>query len=70
MVAQLGARKAVAQKQIGKWPQPEHTEAPCQPASGSACRCASLSDPRRASPSRFDVVGTTSIVEEGDNDDS
>jgi len=66
IVAQLGARRAVVQKQIGKWPQ----ASPAQPV----CRAAVWQrDPMRVTMQAtggeamtFEVVGTASLVEEGD----
>lgn len=70
VIAQLGARKAIAQKQIGKWPQPEHASAPCQPAQWQRLPMRVTLRPAVGEPFTLDVLGTTSIVEEGDNDDS
>ena len=70
VVAQLGARKAVAQKQIGKWPQADHATPACQPAQWQRLPMRVTLRPTGADPFTLDVLGTTSIVEEGDNDDS
>ena len=70
VVAQLGARKAVAQKQIGKWPQPDHPLAVCQPAQWQRLPMRVTLRPTDGEPFTLDVVGSTSLVEEGDNDDS
>ena len=70
VVAQLGARKAIAQRQIGRWPQPEHAaSAACQPAQWQRLPMRVTLRPASGDPFTLDVVGTTSLVEEGDNDD-
>ncbi len=69
VVAQLGARRAVVQQQLGKWPQ----EQPASPV----CKAAVWQrDPMRVTfqatggaPMTFDVVGGTSLIEEGDGSD-
>ncbi len=70
VVAQIGARKAVAQKQIGKWPQPEHASPACQAPQWQRLPIRVTLRATGGEPFTLDVVGTTSIVEEGDNDDS
>ncbi len=70
VVAQLGARKAVAQKLIGKWPQPDHPLAVCQPAQWQRLPMRVTLRPTGGDPFTLDVLGTTSLVEEGDNDES
>jgi len=66
VVAQLGARRAVVQQSLGKWPQ----QSPANPV----CKAAIWQrEPMRVTfqltgggPMTFDVVGGTSLVEEGD----
>jgi hypothetical protein len=70
IVAQIGARKAVAQKQIGKWPQPDHATPACQPAQWQRLPMRVTLRPAGGDPFTLDVLGTTALVEEGDNDDS
>ena len=69
VVAQLGARRAVIQKQIGKWPQP----APALPVCGAAeWRRDPLRvtlQPAGSDPMTFDVVGAAALIEEGDSGD-
>jgi hypothetical protein len=68
IVAQLGVRRAVVQKQLGKWPQ----EKPAQPV----CRAAVWQrEPMRVTMGAtggeamtFAVVGAASLVEEGDGE--
>jgi len=70
IVAQLGARKPVAQKQIGKWPQADHAPAVCEQPQWQRLPMRVTLRPAAGEPFTVDVLGTTSIVEEGDNDES
>ena len=70
IVAQLGARRAVVQKLIGKWPQPNHFIPVCQPAKWERQPLRVTIQPTGSDATTYDVVGTSSIIEEGDNDDS
>lgn len=69
VVAQLGARRAVVQQPLGKWPQ----ESPANPVCNSAVwqrePMRVTFTPTGGEPMTFDVVGGTSLVEEGDPDD-
>jgi hypothetical protein len=73
VVAQIGARKAVLQKQIGQWPPPGpqsgHPESPCQPAQWQRQPMRVTLQLTGGDPITFDVVGGSSIVEEGDGED-
>lgn len=69
VVAQLGARRAVVQRQIGPWPQPAHSGPPCQPAQWQRQPMRVTIQPTGGEPMTFDVVGGSSIVEEGDGED-
>jgi hypothetical protein len=66
MVAQLGARRAVVQKQIGPWPQTNHFIPVCQPAEWQRLPMRVTLKPTGGEAMTFDVVGTSSLVEEGD----
>jgi hypothetical protein len=66
IVAQLGARKAVVQKQIGAWPQPNHFVPVCQPAEWQRLPLRVTIRATAGEATTFDVVGTASLVEEGD----
>ena len=66
VVAQLGARRAVVQKQIGQWPQPNHFIPVCQPAEWQRMPMRVTLKPTGGVPSTFDVVGSTSLIEDGD----
>lgn len=70
VVAQLGTRKAVAQKQIGKWPQTDHTSPVCQLPQWQRLPMRVTLQPTGGDAFTVDVVGSTSLVEEGDNDDN
>jgi len=69
IVAQLGARKAIVARPVGKWPQPDHPHPLCQPAKWQRLPMRVTIQPTGSEPSTFDVVGTTSLVEEADNDE-
>ena len=66
VVAQLGTRRTVVQKQIGKWPQPDHFIPVCQPAQWQRLPTRVTLKPTGGDATTYDVVGTASIVEEGD----
>jgi hypothetical protein len=66
MVSQLGARRAVVQKQIGPWPQANHFIPVCQPAEWQRLPMRVSLKPTGGEAMTFDVVGTSSLVEEGD----
>jgi hypothetical protein len=69
IVAQLGARRPVVQKLIGKWPQANHFIPVCQPAKWQRQPLAVTIQPTGGEAATYDVVGTSSFVEDGDNDD-
>ncbi len=69
IVAQLGARKAVVQKQIGRWPQPNHFIPVCQPAKWQRLPMRVTIQPTSGEATTYDVLGSASLVEEGDNSD-
>jgi hypothetical protein len=69
IVAQLGARRAVVQKQIGTWPQTDHFIPVCQPAQWQRLPIRVTLKPTGGEAATYDVVGTASILEEGDNSD-
>jgi hypothetical protein len=66
IVAQLGARRPVVQRQIGPWPQPNHFIPVCQPAKWQRLPVRVTIQPTRGEPNTFDVVGTASLIEEGE----
>ncbi|WP_433974499.1 hypothetical protein [Tunturiibacter lichenicola] len=67
IVAQIGARRPVVQKQIGKWPETDHFIPVCQPAQWQRLPMRVAIKPTGGEATTYDVVGTASIVEEGDN---
>lgn len=69
VVAQVGGRKAVAQRAVGRWPQPEHASPVCTAAHWARLPIRATLQPTGGEPVTFDVVGSTSLIEEGDNDD-
>jgi hypothetical protein len=68
IVAQLGARRPVVQRQIGPWPQPNHFIPVCQPAKWQRLPVRVTIQPTRGEPNTFDVVGTASLIEEGEEE--
>lgn len=77
IVAQLGARRAVVSKQIAPWPQSGPQPGPQPVHAGSLCLPPVWQrEPMRVTlqlaggdPVTFDVVGSASIVEEGDGEE-
>jgi hypothetical protein len=69
IVAQLGARRAVVQKLIGKWPQTDHFIPVCQPAQWQRLPMRVTIKPTGGEASTYDVLGTSSIIEDGDSSD-
>jgi hypothetical protein len=67
VVAQLGARRAVVQRPIGPWPQPNHFIPVCQPAKWQRLPVRVTLQPTAAQTLTFDVVGSASLIEENDN---
>ena len=66
IVTQLGARRPVVQKQIGPWPQPNHFIPVCQLAQWQRLPMRVTLKPTAGEPVTFNVVGTSSIIEDGD----
>ena len=69
IVAQLGARRPVVQKQIGPWPQSNHFIPVCQPAQWQRLPMRVTLKPTGGEATTYDVVGAASLIEEGDNSD-
>jgi hypothetical protein len=69
IVAQLGARRAVVQKQIGKWPQPAPASPVCKPAVWQREPMRVTLQPTGGDAMTFDVVGAASLIEENDSAD-
>jgi len=70
VVAQLGARRPVVQKQIGKWPQTDTVEPICKSAVWQRSPMRVTLQPTAGDAMTFDVVGEASLIEENDNDDA
>jgi len=70
VVAQLGARRAVVQKQIGAWPQADHFLPVCQLAKWQRLPVRVTMQPTGGAATTYDVVGSASLVEEGDNEEN
>ena len=70
IVAQIGARRAIVQKQLAKWPQPEHPIPVCQPAEWQRQPLRVTLHLTGGDPMVFDVVGTAALIEEGDTEDN
>jgi hypothetical protein len=67
IVAELGGRRAVVSRQIGPWPQPNHFIPVCQPAVWQRMPMRVTIKPTGPGEAvTFDVVGTSSLIEEGD----
>jgi hypothetical protein len=69
IVAQLGTRRAVVQKQIGKWPQANPAEPVCKPAQWQRTPMRVTLQATGGEAMTFDVEGAASLIEEGDPDD-
>jgi len=66
VVAQLGARKAIVQKTIAPWPQTTPPHPVCAPATWQRTPIRATIVPTGGQPLTFDIVGTTSLVEENE----
>ncbi len=69
VVAQLGARKAVAQRLISKWPLASPPHPACGPSHWQRTPMRATLQPTGGEPITFDVVGTSSLIEEGEGDE-
>lgn len=69
VVAELGARKAVAQQKLGPWPQPEAPHPVCAAAKWQRTPIRVTIQPTGGAALTFDVVGTSSLIEEGESSD-
>ncbi len=66
IVAQIGGHHAVVSKPLGPWPQPNHFLPVCQPAEWQRLPMRVSIKPTGGEAITFDVVGTASLVEEGE----
>jgi hypothetical protein len=69
VVAQLGARKAVVQRQIAPWPQAQREGPPCKAAQWQREPMRVTMGLSGGEPVTFDVVGGASLVEEGEGEE-
>lgn len=69
IVAQLGARRAVVQKQIGKWPQSAPLTPVCKAAQWQRVPLRVTLQATGGEAMTFDVVGAESLIEEGEEPD-
>jgi hypothetical protein len=70
VVAQLNSRKAVAEKLISKWPLVTPPHPACGPSHWLRTPMRATINPTGGEAVTFDVVGTSSLIEEGDSDDN
>jgi hypothetical protein len=69
VVAQLGGRKAVVQQKLGPWPQPDAPHPVCAISTWQRTPMRATIRMANGEPLTFDVVGTSSLVEEGESGD-
>jgi hypothetical protein len=70
IVAQLGVRRAVVQKQLGKWPQEVHPTPVCRPSAWQRLPIRVTMQLNGGEAMTFDVVGAASLIEEGDAEEN
>jgi hypothetical protein len=70
VVAQIGVRRPVVSRQIGKWPQASPVEPVCKPAEWQRTPMRVTIQPTGGEAMTFDVVGAASLIEEGDGEDA
>jgi hypothetical protein len=66
VVAELGARKAIAQKWLGPWPEAGVVHKPCDRPTWQRTPMRATLQQTGGQPMTFDVVGVSSLIEEGD----
>jgi len=69
VVAQLGVRRPVVHKQVGKWPEASAPDPVCKPAQWQRDPMRVTLEPAEGEPMTFAVVGTAALVEDGDSED-
>jgi hypothetical protein len=69
VVAELGARKPVVQKVLAPWPQASPAHPVCLAAVWQRTPIRVTLQASGGQPMTFDVVGTSSLIEENENDD-
>ncbi len=69
IIAELGAHKAVAQRLLSSWPLEKPAHPVCTPAAWQRTPIRATLSLAGGSPITFDVAGTSSLVEEVENED-
>ncbi len=69
VVAELGARKAVVQQKLSPWPQPDAPHPACALSKWQRTPMRATIQQTRGQPMTFDVVGVSSLIEEGESGD-
>jgi hypothetical protein len=69
VVAEIGAHKAAVQKVIAAWPQQQPAHPVCVPATWQRTPMRATLQLTGGQPLTFDVVGTSSLIEEGEAPD-
>jgi hypothetical protein len=69
VVAELGARKAVVQQKLGPWPQASAPHPVCAASTWQRTPMRATIQQTGGQAMTFDVVGTSSLVEEGESGD-
>jgi hypothetical protein len=67
VVAELGGRKPAVLKVIGPWPQAQAAHPVCAPAQWQRTPMRATIQPTGGQAVTFDVVGTSSLIEEGES---
>ena len=69
VIAELGARKAVVQQKLSAWPQPDAPHPACALSKWQRTPMRATIQQTGGQPMTFDVVGVSSLVEEGEAGD-
>jgi hypothetical protein len=69
VVAELGARKAVVQQKLGAWPQANAPHPVCTTSKWQRTPIRATIQQTGGQPMTFDVVGFSSLIEEGESSD-
>jgi hypothetical protein len=69
VIAELGARKAVVQQKLGSWPQPQAPHPVCATSTWQRTPMRATLQQTGGQPLTFDVVGTSSLIEDGESGD-
>jgi hypothetical protein len=68
IVAQLGVRRAVVQKQLGAWPEVNHADPVCRTATWQRLPIRVVMQATGGEAITFDVVGTASLIEDSESE--